>query len=61
MLLADPTSRRLHMALELGHFGVKMHRSDDTGETWSEVPVPTFPPKPEYFVDKDPVRGSDLP
>lgn len=34
---------RLYAALRLGHFGVKLHRSDDGGETWTELPAPAFP------------------
>lgn len=42
-----------YAALDHGHFGVKLHRSDDRGETWEEIAVPAYPPKPEGFVDKD--------
>jgi len=34
-------------ALNLGHFGVKLHASDDAGSTWAEVATPAFPPQPE--------------
>jgi len=34
-------------ALNLGHFGVKLHASDDAGASWREVAVPTYPPQPE--------------
>jgi len=61
MICAEPRGRRIHAALDLGHFGVKMQRSGDGGETWSEVPAPAFPPKPEGLEDKDPMRGLDLP
>ncbi len=61
MVLAEPHSSRLHAALDLGHFGVKMRRSEDGGETWLEAPVPAFPPKPEGLEDKDPMRGVDVP
>ena len=61
MLLAEPGGRRLHAALDLGHFGVKMRRSEDGGETWSDAAVPAFPPKPEGMEDKDPMRGVDIP
>lgn len=61
MMLAEPGGRRLHVALQLGHFGVKLRRSEDGGETWSEAPVPAFPPKPEGLEDKDPMRGLDVP
>jgi len=60
-VLCEPGAQRIHAALDLGHFGVKLRRSEDGGGTWSEAPVPTFPPKPEGFEDKDPMRGLDLP
>lgn len=34
---------RLFAALRLGHFGVKLHRSDDDGATWRELAAPAFP------------------
>ena len=30
-------------ALNLGHFGVKLHHSADEGRTWEERAVPTYP------------------
>lgn len=44
---------RVYAALGLGHFGVKLHRSDDAGETWTEIAAPTYPPKPEGLDDRD--------
>jgi hypothetical protein len=61
MVLAEPGSGRLHAALDLGHFGVKMRRSDDGGAAWSEAPVPAFPPKPDGLEDRDPMRGLEVP
>jgi hypothetical protein len=61
MVLAVPGGTRLHAALALGHFGVKMQRSEDGGETWSETPAPAFPTKPADLIDKDPMRGIDVP
>ena len=61
MLLPEDGGRRIHAALSLGHFGVKMQRSEDAGKTWSEVAAPTYPAKPEGLEDKDPMRGIDLP
>ncbi|MGD2064198.1 MAG: exo-alpha-sialidase [Nitrospirota bacterium] len=61
MVLPEPGARRLHAALDLGHFGVKVQRSEDGGETWSEAAVPAFPPKPEGVEDKDPMRGIEIP
>jgi photosystem II stability/assembly factor-like uncharacterized protein len=42
-----------YAALDHGHFGVKLHRSDDRGATWTEITTPAYPAKPEGFVDKD--------
>jgi photosystem II stability/assembly factor-like uncharacterized protein len=61
MVLPEPGGRRLHAALDLGHFGVKVQRSEDGGDTWSEAPVPTFPPKPGGVEDKDSMRGIEIP
>lgn len=61
MLVCEPGGQRLHAALDLGHFGVKMQRSEDGGETWTEAPVPSFPSKPDDLEDKDPMRGVDVP
>ena len=36
-----------YAALDHGHFGVKLHRSDDRGATWAEVATPAYPPQPE--------------
>lgn len=61
MLLSERGGRRVHAALDLGHFGTKMQRSDDGGRTWAEAAVPTFPPKPEGIEDKEPMRNLDTP
>jgi hypothetical protein len=56
--LGDPVSAVLahggsiYAALNLGHFGVKLRRSDNGGETWHEVPAPAYPVKPEGTDDK---------
>ncbi|MDM4767220.1 sialidase family protein [Pelomonas sp. SE-A7] len=47
MLLPAPAGQRMLAALNLGHFGVKLHGSDDGGKTWRELAVPTFPAQPE--------------
>ena len=52
MVLADPRSRHVHAALNLGHFGVKMRRSRDGGETWEESPPPSFPVAGEEDIEK---------
>jgi len=45
-VLSDGRDGTLYSALRLGHFGVKLHRSDDGGDTWTELPAPAFPPDP---------------
>ena len=58
--LGDPVTavlsqgQSLYAALNLGHFGVKLRRSDDRGETWKEVAAPAYPVKPEGSDDKVP-------
>jgi hypothetical protein len=47
MVLHDPRSDTLFAALNLGHFGVKLHRSRDGGANWHEIAVPSYPPQPE--------------
>lgn len=53
MLLPPQASGRMLAALNLGHFGVKLHASDDAGATWHELPTPAYPPQP----DGEPVAG----
>lgn len=43
MTLFDSRDGTLYAALNLGHFGVKLHRSSDEGKTWTEVAVPEYP------------------
>jgi len=43
MLMRDPRDGGLYVSLALGHFGVKLHRSDDDGKTWTECAVPVYP------------------
>ena len=43
LALADPRDGRWYAALNLGHFGVKLQRSDDRGESWREIAVPAYP------------------
>src|SRR3546814_19401445 len=37
MMLDDSRDGTLYAALDLGHFGVKLHRSDDGGHSWAEI------------------------
>jgi hypothetical protein len=50
LVMHDPRSGDVLVTLNHGHFGVKMHRSRDNGETWNEVAVPTYPEPPEGYV-----------
>ena len=43
LALPDQRDGSVYAALNLGHFGVKLHRSVDGGESWTEVAVPTYP------------------
>jgi hypothetical protein len=46
IVLPDPRDGAVYAALDHGHFGAKLHRSDDQGATWTELAVPTYPPQP---------------
>ncbi|TDQ77604.1 hypothetical protein A8950_3758 [Dongia mobilis] len=43
MVMRDPRDGRLYAALDHGHFGPKLHRSDDDGANWREIATPAFP------------------
>ncbi len=43
MLCDDPRDGKLYVALDHGHFGTKLHRSDDGGANWQECSVPAYP------------------
>jgi photosystem II stability/assembly factor-like uncharacterized protein len=60
MLLADPRDGAYYAALEHGHFGTKLHRSADGGQTWEEVGVPSYPAPGPGEVDNCPVRGTPI-
>lgn len=40
---ADPRTNTWWAALDHGHWGVKLHRSNDRGKTWEEVAAPAYP------------------
>ena len=54
----DPRNGDLFAALNHGHFGIKLHRSRDGGETWPEIAVPAYPPMPEDV--KNPVGDQSV-
>ncbi len=41
--LRDSDHGAIYAALKHGHFGPKLHRSDDDGRTWQELNAPAFP------------------
>lgn len=47
MVLHDRRDDTLYAALNLGHFGAKLHRRDKGSEAWTEIAVPEYPPQPE--------------
>lgn len=64
MVLFDPRSDTLHVALNLGHFGVKMWRSrgfsQQRGSNWEELPAPQYPPQPDASKDESPWNLSQV-
>lgn len=54
-VLADPRDGAVYAALKHGHFGPKLHRSEDGGATWVELGTPTWPEKPADVDDQDPL------
>ncbi|KVL70643.1 WD40/YVTN/BNR-like repeat-containing protein [Burkholderia ubonensis] len=46
MVLPDPRDGSLYAALNLGHFGVKLHRRRAGAPDWEECAVPVYPPQP---------------
>lgn len=49
MLLPDGRDGTIYAAVEHGHFGTKMHASNDGGATWEERASPTYPAKPDDY------------
>jgi len=47
MVLPDRRDRFVYAAVGHGHFGAKLHRSPDGGDTWEECAAPAYPPAPE--------------
>lgn len=61
MVLKDPDAERIYAALDHGHFGVKLHLSEDGGRSWREIAAPEYPPKPDDVEDTDPFSGQPIP
>jgi photosystem II stability/assembly factor-like uncharacterized protein len=56
MVLPDPRDGSLYAALNLGHFGVKLHRRRAGAVDWEECAVPVYPPQP---ADDEPRAAAD--
>jgi photosystem II stability/assembly factor-like uncharacterized protein len=52
MVMHDPRHDTIVAALSHGHFGSKMHRSEDRGATWTELGIPVYPPIPDGYEQK---------
>ena len=62
IFLGAAASGEWYAALKHGHFGSKVHRSEDDGNSWQEVGVPTYPEKPADVPDvMDPMRNIAIP
>lgn len=51
LTMTDKRDGTTYAALDHGHFGVKMHRSN--GKGWEEIAAPVYPQAPEGYVEKD--------
>lgn len=62
LAMRDPRDGATYAALHHGHFGGKLHRSDNGGETWEEIAAPQYPEPPgDESPDKCPARGITIP
>lgn len=52
--LFDPHDGSIFAALNLGHFGVKLHRRGGRTRDWTEIATPAFPPQPAVIVEQTP-------
>jgi photosystem II stability/assembly factor-like uncharacterized protein len=50
-VLPDSRDGALYVALDHGHFGVKLHRSENNGASWEEIPAPSYPQDGEEWQD----------
>lgn len=52
MCLYDKRDGSIYAALNLGHFGVKLHRRSAQSRDWVEIAVPVYPERPADSSDK---------
>ena len=43
MMMQDKRDGALYAAIDGGHFGQKLHKSEDNGKSWTEVTTPAYP------------------
>jgi hypothetical protein len=49
----DPRDGAVYAVLDHGHFGIKLHKSTNGGDSFEEIAAPVYPEKPEGVSDKD--------
>ena len=54
-----PTSNALLASVTTGHFGPKLHKSSDDGQSWDEAPTPALPESDEASVEMVWVMADD--
>jgi hypothetical protein len=57
LVMHDPRNGHLIASLNHGHFGIKLHRSEDGGAAWKEIAAPKYPEKPVDYVPTTPGEG----
>lgn len=60
-VLDHPHNGTCFVALDHGHFGVKLHRSTDGGGSWHEIDAPMYPPKATGEEDWVDMHGRTIP
>ncbi len=61
MVYHDRRSSLIYAAVGHGHFGAKLHRSEDGGKNWKELTPPVYPPKPDDVeLSKHPFTGGEI-
>lgn len=60
-VLTDQRDGAVYAALDHGHFGVKLQRSDDGGVSFTEIATPEYPEPAEGEVAVSPVTGEPIP
>lgn len=61
LTFTDPRDGAWYAALDHGHFGVKLQRSEDQGASWEEIGVPEYPEPPEGHEEEKDWMGRVVP